>query len=361
MPIRQTQQPQKPPATHSENGTGEPRNEPEDIPAPPTPEQVASIQALLRGQPLSVKSAILVGPNPLRGKKLTRANGEPASRVGPGADIPTPEDGADFVEEDIPDLPVLIEGMLHQGSKLTLNGGSKSYKTWTLIEMALCVATGKPWRGRETVQGKVLFVNFELQRRFFQKRVREIMEALGITTDQIRGKFFVQNMRGKKFGKATNLIEYLKGYARDKNFALITHDPLYKMYDSGFDENSTSSMGDLMVMFDDLANYTGAAVAFDHHFSKGNQAGKDMRDRSSGSGVNARDPDTIVTMTPHKDKDAYVVECTARNFAPIDEFIDHRFVMRRPGDLALTAQRRVIQCNRPTRAPMWSPPGRQFP
>ena len=59
-----------------------------------------------------------------------------------------------------PTPPELIEGILHRGSKLALGGGSKSFKTWTLLELAICISTGWEWLGFPTTAGKVLYVNF---------------------------------------------------------------------------------------------------------------------------------------------------------------------------------------------------------
>ena len=69
---------------------------------------------------------------------------------------------------------------------------------------------------------------------------------------------------------------------------------------------------------------TGAAVAFGSHYSKGNQALKESIDRISGSGVFARDPDSIVTMTRHEEDDAFAVELTLRNLPPQDSFAVRR-------------------------------------
>lgn len=44
------------------------------------------------------------------------------------------------------------------------------------------------------------------------------------------------------------------------------------------------------------------ALVYADHFSKGNQAGKKAIDRISGSGVTARDPDAIVTITELEDE-----------------------------------------------------------
>ncbi len=70
-----------------------------------------------------------------------------------------------------------------------------------------------------------------------------------------------------------------------------------------------------------LAVKTGAAVAFGVHYSKGNQASKDAIDRVSGSGVFARDPDSLLNFTKHEEADCYTVEATLRNFPPLDPFV----------------------------------------
>jgi hypothetical protein len=60
---------------------------------------------------------------------------------------------------------------------------------------------------------------------------------------------------------------------------------------------------------------------FGAHFSKGNQAGKESIDRIGGSGVFARDPDVILTMTPHEEDDAHVIDLTLRALPPVKPFV----------------------------------------
>jgi hypothetical protein len=76
-------------------------------------------------------------------------------------------------------------------------------------------------------------------------------------------------------------------------------------------------MAGLMLELEQFADECGAAIAFAAHFSKGNQAGKEAIDRISGSGVMARDPDAIVTFTPHEEENCFVLEASLREFAPI--------------------------------------------
>jgi hypothetical protein len=87
------------------------------------------------------------------------------------------------------------------------------------------------------------------------------------------------------------------------------------------DENSAGDIGTLMNALELLAVRSQAAVVFGSHFAKGNPATKDSIDRISGSGVFARDPDTILTLTGHEEEKCYSVEPTLRNFVPVDPFV----------------------------------------
>jgi hypothetical protein len=89
----------------------------------------------------------------------------------------------------------------------------------------------------------------------------------------------------------------------------------------GGDENGTSDSSILLNEIERLAVKSGALCAFGSHFSKGNQSLKKSMDRISGSGVFARDPDSIITMTEHSATDALTVECNLRNHAPMADFV----------------------------------------
>jgi len=88
--------------------------------------------------------------------------------------------------------------------------------------------------------------------------------------------------------------------AQNGGYALIILDPVYKCMGHR-DENAAGDIGSLLNEVERLAVQTGAAVVFGAHFSKGSQAGKESIDRVSGSGVFARDPDSILTLTRHEE------------------------------------------------------------
>jgi len=243
--------------------------------------------------------------------------GEQPSTPTDAAALPDLIDAAAFIAQPIAPPPELVAGVLHLGSKLVLGGSSKSFKTWTLLDLGIAVATGTDWLGHLTVQGKVLFVNFEIQPHAWQCRIVEVAKAKGVTIEA--GQITLWNLRGHA-ADFRQLIPKIIERCRAENFALIVLDPIYKLY-GNTDENSAGNVALLLNALEQLATETGAAIAFGAHFAKGNAAGKEAIDRISGSGVFARDPDSLLIFTKHETEDAFTVEPILRNFAPVKPFV----------------------------------------
>jgi len=211
--------------------------------------------------------------------------------------LPEIIDASTYIASE-PVLPnLLIEGLLHQGSKLSLGGASKAFKTWTLLNIGICVSTGSTLFGYETVKAKVLYINFEIQAPFMHQRYNTLCLSRLIFPDP--GFFDIWNLRGKSAPYSVIIPKIIRR-ARERGYGLIIIDPSYKLFDANADENSAVDVTNIMNGFDRVANETGAAVAFGAHFAKGNAAQKEAIDRVSGSGVFARDPDSILTFTKHE-------------------------------------------------------------
>jgi len=234
--------------------------------------------------------------------------------------LPEIENIEDLERIEIPEPDEIVKGVLHRGSKGVLGAPSKGRKTWIMLDLAISVATGSPWLGFPTTNGRVLYVNFELQKVFFRKRHRHIKQDKGI-----HGKIpnlDTLHLRGYA-ASASEIIPKIQEKALMHDYSLIILDPTYKMLGDK-DENSTHVIASLLNEFEKLAVQTGAAVVFAAHFAKGNSSQKSAIDRISGSGVFARDPDSILIMTENDDqgaKDAFTLSFILRNFRPIDEFV----------------------------------------
>lgn len=228
--------------------------------------------------------------------------------------LPSIVNGTDLMRDHTLVLPdALIDGLLHQGSKMILGGSSKSYKTWVILHLGVCVSEGREWWGFQTTKKRVLFINFEIGDAFFKDRLSHIADAEigeGATTDN----FDVWNLRGYSCDLRDLCRSLLEGIEKHdvEPYGLIIIDPIYKGLGDA-DENSAGDIGGLMNAVEQLVVNTGAAVVFAAHFSKGNQAGKTPMDRISGSGVFARDPDTIVVLTEHDEEWCYTADFVTRN------------------------------------------------
>ena len=210
----------------------------------------------------------------------------------------------------------LVTGLLHGGTKGVLGGSSKAGKTWLLLDLAVSIATGTPFLKWPTIAGRVLFINLEILLVFIKERLQEITARKGLTDV---GNLDFLNLRGQGADFET-LLEQITERIKGERYALIILDPLFKLM-VGMSENTAGSVGVLCHQIEQLIEKTGAAVVYAHHFTKGNAAKKKAMDRLSGSGVFARDADTIITFTEHVADGCYVLETTLRNFPPQPPFV----------------------------------------
>jgi len=212
-----------------------------------------------------------------------------------------------------PDPPFIVEGIFHQGSKLVLAGSSKAGKTWSLIDLAISVATGRQWWGFKTAKCAVLYVNFEIQPAFFHRRVALIKDRRGI--EIAPGALQIMHLRGVRLTAESFGLAITERF-KDAAFGLVILDPIYKLM-VGREENSTATLSSVADVIDGIASTCNAAVAYGAHFSKGNQSAKEIADRINGSGVAGRDADSILTLTKHAEPDCVSLEAVLRNCPPM--------------------------------------------
>lgn len=209
-------------------------------------------------------------------------------------DLPDTENLADDWASLPPLADALIEGVLRQGHKMLLAGPSKAGKSFALIELCICLAEGAPWLGRfACAQGKVLYINLELDRASCLHRFKDVYEALHLPPRNL-ANIDIWNLRGASV-PMDKLAPRLIRRAAKKGYLAVVLDPIYKVITG--DENSADQMAKFCNQFDLVCRELDCAVIYCHHHSKGAQGGKRSMDRASGSGVFARDPDAMLDMT----------------------------------------------------------------
>ncbi len=197
------------------------------------------------------------------------------------------------VWDHMPELaPPLIDGILRQGHKMLIAGPSKAGKSFLQIELCIAIAEGRRWLGRRCAQGRVLYVNLELDPASCLHRFKDVYTTLGWPARHLHN-IDIWNLRGKSV-PMDKLTPKLIRRAQKKGYSAVIIDPIYKVITG--DENSAEQMAKFCNQFDKICSELGVAAIYCHHHSKGSQSSKKSMDRASGSGVFARDPDAQLDM-----------------------------------------------------------------
>lgn len=213
--------------------------------------------------------------------------------------LPTPKTLGEYPDKIVL-APVLIDGLFRKGRKGILTADPKAGKSFFAIEMAICVASGKPFLGRSCVKSKVCYFNYEIDELEFMQRVRDVAKAMRIDETDFIDNFKVVHMRGMSVplsAMAGNIIALLLTEYKNTRepFSLVILDPIYKI--TAGDENSAKDVGRFCNNLDKIAKEAECAIFYTHHHAKGEQGQKKAMDRGSGSGVFSRDADLMIDLT----------------------------------------------------------------
>ena len=208
-------------------------------------------------------------------------------------DLPPDTNLADIWDDMPPLKDELIPGILRVGHKMLLAGPSKAGKSFMLINLAISIAEGADWLSLKCKQGRVCYVNLELDSASCYRRFKDIYEKRKLKPNNLKN-IDIWNLRGC-MATMDRLTPIMIHRFKDKAYSAVIIDPIYKVITG--DENNATDMSKFCSYFDQVAKEMEVSVIYCHHHSKG-ASGKyaNAADRSSGSGVFARDPDAILDL-----------------------------------------------------------------
>ncbi len=208
---------------------------------------------------------------------------------------PAPVRLCDYADKDVSMAPEVIQGLLRWKEKMLVTGASKSGKSFLLMELAIALANGSSWLGFSCRRVRVLFLNVEMEHQAAVKRMQNICANQGIDTHSLPF-LSIQTVRGTDMDlKGLKcLLENMADRENEISYDVLIIDPVYKLL-SG-DENSTTSINELARLTDWICQTLKLTVIYSHHHSKGAKGNVRAMDRSSGSGVFARDADAILDL-----------------------------------------------------------------
>ncbi len=171
---------------------------------------------------------------------------------------PQPLSVAELLSMETAKLPFLVEKLVPENGITAFSGYPESGKSWVLLHIAHCVATGRPFLNRFSVkQGGVLIVDEEAGSAEFKKR----MEMLNFDSQD---GVYLYAQEGFKVDRPEDL-NHLVETTKNLGVKLIIFDPFSAIHSKT--ENSAEEMQKVMEALQQF-NLAGIAVIFIHHHRK---------------------------------------------------------------------------------------------
>jgi RecA-family ATPase len=146
----------------------------------------------------------------------------------------------------------IIHGLLRAGETMNVIVPPKVGKSWLVSDMALAVATGRPWLDRfDTERGDVLIIDNELHPTTSAHRIPKVMAARGITDADVSDHVFVSNLRGN-LRDIKSLGKYFD-HVHEQRFRMIIIDAFSRMLPANADENDNAAMAGVYNLIDQYA------------------------------------------------------------------------------------------------------------
>ena len=173
-----------------------------------------------------------------------------------------------FVLSNLPAAPFYVKDWLPKRGKSLLYAPAKAGKSRLCIQLARCVGVGDEFLGIPTVQGRVLYIQFELGEEILQGRLKE--------TGKGYQNVFVGTTFSMKLDLPAGQRQLWDALSAVEPSVLIL-DPKYKMIVG--DENESSEMLPICDFLDSAIEGFGCSVLLVDH------TGKDISRRGRGSTV----------------------------------------------------------------------------
>ncbi len=214
----------------------------------------------------------------------------------------TVESAEQFIDKQLPDQEEIIGcGILPPESQLVISAYSKMGKSLFAMNMAICLAAGKPFLVQFPIPKprRVLYMQAEISDRAMQDRARKMLSSARAEGIFSGGNLELVNRPGIKIDSTEGMKTAMR-IIRAKNPEVVIWDPLYTLHNQ--DENKAEKMRRVLDQFDYLRSVFKISQVIVHHHGK---PSKDAGDRDGfqlmrGSSVFDAFADSYLTLTRWK-------------------------------------------------------------
>lgn len=168
---------------------------------------------------------------------------------------------------DMPPPEYIIEGLIEHGGLSCIIGPPGIGKSSVVLDMACCIAVGRPWQGRKTLQTRVMYLPGEGLSGAVQ-RIKAWAHEHDIPHELIDQNLILANDIIKISASTEAWGEVCK-YALQMGVGVIIFDTYARM-STGVDENSATEVGRAIARLDQVRKITSAGAVLIHHTAKHN-------------------------------------------------------------------------------------------
>ena len=163
----------------------------------------------------------------------------------------------------IPPTEWLVEGLVSKGSVSLIVGEGGSKKTYSMIDLSVCLAMGNPWLNFPTTQAGVLWVDEESGVVRMKRRLKQAMNAHQAPPETPVDCVCMANFNLRN----PEDINQLFAEVWSREVGLVVIDALADVMPGG-DENAVRDVVPVFQGLRKIAEFTGAAVVVIHHANK---------------------------------------------------------------------------------------------
>ena len=213
---------------------------------------------------------------------------------------------SDFMDQAHPDGEDVVQGLLERGECYSMASKPKVGKSLLLMDLAVAVATGEPWLGRQTTKGRVCFFQLEDSEKIIHRRLSKRLGGRRLSNVFLHMTPFRLTQENFEVTVTACL-----------GSSLIICDPIIQASEVR-DWNSQSEVRDAYDIWRRLARDTGAAVVVSAHHRKmvgtyGDQIGGSIQAQAAVDGMIEVYRDTALDKMERK------VSFTGRSWSDMDD------------------------------------------
>ncbi len=175
-----------------------------------------------------------------------------------------------FMKEDntAPPTPIVGDGILLHNTILTIIGPPKTGKSFLVFDLAVRIASGRPFLGSNISEKKSVLI-LSAEGGYYPNRDRVKLLTEGVVSEDLENIGYIPNAKFSfnQEDDVQSLIELIQ----ETKYQVVMFDPFIRFHEA--DENSSSAMSGVYTALREIMDTTKTSICIVHHTGKNEHAG----------------------------------------------------------------------------------------